>query len=93
VKKLTADADATYTPRADGRIVRDSATLTSDRKVTLLTTNVTDGHKIELSRRGASGGHNRSVYQADGSTLIANVADNQNAAFVYDATAALWFQL
>ena len=66
VKKLTTDADATYTPRADGRIVRDSATLTADRKLTLLTTNVTDGHKIEFSRRGSSGGHNRGVYQADG---------------------------
>ena len=92
VKKLTADADATYTPRADGRIVRDGAALTADRKLTLATTNVTDGHKVELSRRGASGGHNRGVYQADGTTLIANLADNASGDFVYDGTAALWFQ-
>jgi hypothetical protein len=92
VKKLTADADATYTPRADGRIVRDSAALTADRKLTLAATNVTDGHKVEVSRRGSSGGHNRSVYQADGTTLIASLADNASADFVYDGTAALWFQ-
>jgi hypothetical protein len=92
VKKLTSNADATYTPRADGRIVRDSAALSADRKLTLLTTNVTDGHKIEFSRRGSSGGHNRGVYQADGTTLIANIADNTSADFIYDATAALWFQ-
>jgi hypothetical protein len=92
VKKLTADADATYTPRADGRIVRDSAALTADRKLTLAITNVTDGYKIEFSRRGSSGSHNRAVYQADGTTLIANIADNMSADFIYDATAALWFQ-
>ncbi|MBV8977073.1 MAG: DUF2793 domain-containing protein [Alphaproteobacteria bacterium] len=92
VRKLTTDADATYTPRADGRIVRDSAALSADRKLTLATTNVTDGHKVEVSRRGASGGHNRSVYQSDGTTLIATLADNANADFIYDATAALWFQ-
>ena len=93
VKKLSTDADATYTPRADGRIIRDIAGLTADRKLTLLTTNVTDGHKLELSRRGSSGGHNRAVYQADGTTLIVNLADNANAAFFYDAAAALWFQV
>jgi hypothetical protein len=65
----------------------------SDRKLILLATNVTDGHKVELSRRGASGGHNRGVYQADGTTLIASVADNSFAAFAYDATASLWFQM
>jgi len=92
VKKLTSDANATYTPRADGRIVRDTAALTADRKLTLATTNVTDGHKVEVSRRGSSGGKNRSVYQADGTTLIASLADNASADFVYDATAALWFQ-
>ncbi|MEI9932806.1 MAG: hypothetical protein WDM89_20290 [Rhizomicrobium sp.] len=46
VKKLTADANATYTPRSDGRIVRDSAALTADRKLTLAITNVTDGYKV-----------------------------------------------
>jgi len=92
VKKLTADADTSYTPRADGRIVRDSATLTADRKLTLATTNVTDGHKAEVSRRGSSGGFNRKIYQADGTTLIVSLADNQAADFIYDATAALWFQ-
>jgi hypothetical protein len=92
VKKLTTDANATYTPRADGRIVRDSAALTADRKLTLATTNVTDGHKVDVSRRGSSGGHNRGVYQADGTTLIVNIADNASADFIYDATAALWFQ-
>jgi hypothetical protein len=92
VKKLTADADATYTPRADGRILRDSAMLTADRKLTLATTNVTDGHKVELSRRGSSGGFNRKIYQADGTTLIVSLADNTSADFIYDATAALWFQ-
>lgn len=92
VKKLTSNADASYTPRADGRIVRDTAALTADRKLTLLTTNVTDGHKVEVSRRGSSGGHNRGVYQADGTTLIVNVADNASADFIYDAVAALWFQ-
>jgi hypothetical protein len=92
VKKLTTDADASYTPRADGRIVRDSAMLTADRKLTLLTTNVTDGHKVEFSRRGSSGGHNRAVYQADGTTLITNVADSASADFIYDAAATLWFQ-
>ena len=92
VKKLTADADATYTPRADGRIIRDSATLTTDRKLALATSNVTDGHKVEVSRRGSSGGFNRKVYQADGTTLIVSLADNQAADFIYDATASLWFQ-
>ncbi len=92
VKKFTSNADATYTPRADGRIVRDSAALTADRKLTLLTTNITDGYKVEVSRRGSSGGHNRGVYQADGTTLIVNIADNASADFIYDATAALWFQ-
>jgi len=92
VKKLTADADTTYTPRADGRIVRDSAALTADRKLTLAATNVTDGHKAEVSRRGSSGGHNRGVYQADGTTLIASLADNASGDFVYDAVAGLWFQ-
>lgn len=92
VKKLTADADATYTPRADGRILRDSAALTADRKLTLAATNVTDGHKVEVSRRGSSGGHNRAVYQADGTTLIANIADNASGDFVYDVVAGLWFQ-
>jgi hypothetical protein len=92
VKKLTSDADATNTPRADGRIVRDSATLTANRKLTLLTTNVTDGYKIELSRRGSSGGKTRDVTQADGTTLIASIADNASADFIYDAVAALWFQ-
>jgi len=92
VKKITGDADATYTPRADGRIVRDSATLTVNRKLTLLTTNVTDGHNVELSRRGSSGGKTRDVYQADGTTLIASIPDNASADFIYDAIAALWFQ-
>jgi len=92
VKKLTADADATYTPRADGRIVRDSASLTADRKLVLSATNVTDGHKVDFSRRGSSGGHNRAVTQADGTTLIANVADNASADFIYDGTAGAWFQ-
>ena len=92
VRKLTSDADATYTPRADARILRDSATLTANRKLTLLTTNATDGHKIDLSRRGSSGGKTRDVYQADGTILIANIADNASADFIYDATAALWFQ-
>ncbi len=92
VKKLTSNADATYTPRADGRIVRDSAALTADRKLTLLTTNVTDGHRVEISRRGSSGGHNRGVYQSDGTTLIANIADNASADFIYDSVAGAWFQ-
>lgn len=92
VKKLTTDADLTYTPRLDGRIVRDTATLTVDRKLTLLITNVTDGHKVEVSRRGSAGGHNRAVYQANGTTLIVNLADNTSADFIYDAVAALWFQ-
>lgn len=90
--KLTTDANATYTPRASGRIVRDSAALTADRKLTLATTNVSDGHKVDVSRRGSSGGHNRGVYQADGTTLIVNLTDNTSADFIYDATAALWFQ-
>jgi hypothetical protein len=93
VKKLTTDADATYVPRADGRIVRDSATLTADRKLVLLTANVTDGHKIEFTRRGSGGGRNRAVYQADGTTLIANIGDNASSAFVYDGAASLWFQM
>jgi hypothetical protein len=92
VKKLTADANASYTPRLDGRIVRDSAALTANRKLTLATTNVTDGHKIELSRRGSSGGKTRDVYQADGTTLIASIADNASADFIYDAVAGAWFQ-
>lgn len=92
LKKLTTDANATYTPRADGRIVRDTAALTADRKLILAITNVTDGHKVDVSRRGSSGGHNRGVYQADGTTLIVNLADNTSADFIYDAAAALWFQ-
>lgn len=92
LKKLTADADATYTPRADGRIVRDSAALTANRKLTLATTNVSDGHHCEVTRRGSSGGKTRDVYQADGTTLIVSLADNTSADFVYDAVAALWFQ-
>ena len=93
LKRLTTDADATYTPRADGRILRDLAALTADRKLTLATTNVTDGQKVEISRRGSTGGHNRNVYQADGTTLIVALADNTSAGIVYDATAALWFQI
>ncbi|HTT97776.1 MAG TPA: DUF2793 domain-containing protein [Rhizomicrobium sp.] len=92
VKKLTTDADATYTPRAEGRIVRDSAALTANRKLILLATNVTDGHKVEISRRGSSGGKTRDIYQADGTTLIASIVDNASADFIYDATAVLWFQ-
>jgi hypothetical protein len=92
VRKLTADADAAYTPRIDGRIVRDSAALTANRKLVLLTSNVTDGHKVELSRRGSSGGKTRDVYQADGTTVIVSVADNASADFIYDAAATLWFQ-
>ena len=92
IKHLTG-ADSTYTPRADGRIVRDNVALAADHGLTLLTTNVTDGHKMELHRRGSSGGFNRKVYQADGTTLIASVADNGNATFVYDATATLWYQV
>ncbi len=30
--------------------------------------------------------------QNDGTTLIANVADNASADFIWNATAALWFQ-
>ncbi len=92
LKRLTTDANATYTPRADGRIVRDVAALTANRKLTLAATNVTDGHRVELSRRGSSGGKTRDVYQADGTTLIASIADNAAADFIYDGTAALWFQ-
>ncbi len=92
VKKLTTAANATYTPRIDGRVIRDTATLAADKSLTLLTTNVTDGHKVELSRRGSSGGFNRQVYQADGVTLIANVADNASADFIYDGVVGLWFQ-
>ena len=93
IKKLTTDADATYTPRADGRIIRDSATLTTDRKLSLLATNATDGHKIDVTRRGSSGGFNRKIYQADGTTLISTINDNASASFVYDSSSALWFQL
>ena len=93
VKRLTTDTDGNYTPRADGRIVRDSATLSTDRKFTLLTTGATDGHKVEFSRRGSSGGFNRKIYQSDGTTLIANLADNTAAAFVFDASVSLWFQI
>ena len=92
VKRLTSDADASYIPRADGRILRDLAALTADRKLTLSTTNVSDGHVVQLSRRGSSGGFNRKVYQADGTTLIASLADNTCADFIYDAVAAAWFQ-
>jgi hypothetical protein len=92
VTKLTTDANATYTPRADGRIIRDSATLTANRKLTLSTTNVTVGHRVEVSRRGSSGGKTRDVYQADGTTLIVSLADNTSADFIYDSVAALWFQ-
>jgi hypothetical protein len=92
LKRLTTDADATYTPRTDGRIIRDLATLTADRKLTLATTNVTDGHKVEITRRGSSGGHVRNVYQADGMTLIVALADNTIADINDDAAAALWFQ-
>jgi hypothetical protein len=72
--------------------VRDVAALTANRKLVLSTSNVTDGHKLELSRRGSSGGHSRQVYQADGTTLIVAVADNANADFIYDAAAGAWFQ-
>ncbi|HVV66255.1 MAG TPA: DUF2793 domain-containing protein [Rhizomicrobium sp.] len=92
VRRLAADADATYTPRLDGRIVRDVAALTANRKLVLSTSNVTDGHKLELSRRGSSGGHSRQVYQADGTTLIASLVDNASADFIYDAAAGAWFQ-
>ncbi|MBV9989664.1 MAG: DUF2793 domain-containing protein [Alphaproteobacteria bacterium] len=92
VKRLTTDANATYAPRADGRILRDVAALTANRKLTLAATNVTDGHRMELSRRGSSGARTRDVYQADGTTLIASIADGAAADFIYDGTAALWFQ-
>ncbi|HWA91802.1 MAG TPA: DUF2793 domain-containing protein [Rhizomicrobium sp.] len=92
LKKLTADANSTYTPRVDGRIVRDSAALTANRKLTLSAANVTDGHKVEVSRRGSSGGKTRDVYQSDGTTLIVSLADNASADFVYDGVAGAWFQ-
>jgi hypothetical protein len=92
VKKLTVDADATYLPRIDGRIVRDSAVLSADRKLVLSTSNATDGYKVEVSRRGSSGAFNRAVYQADGTTLIATLEDNASADFVFDAAESLWFQ-
>lgn len=92
VRRLTTNENATYTPRLDGRIIRDVATLTTDRNLTLSTTNVTAGHKVEVSRRGASGGFLRRVYQADGTTLIADLADNAAADFIYDGTAGAWFE-
>lgn len=92
LKRLTTDANITYTPVADGRIIRDLAALTANRKLTMAITNVTDGHEALVTRRGSSGGFTRDVYQADGTTLIVSIADNANARIIYDATAALWFQ-
>jgi hypothetical protein len=90
--RRTSPPGSPYTLRADGRIVRDTAVLTAAHKLTLSTTNVTDGHKVEVTRRGSSGGFTRGIYQADGTTLIVSLADNASADFIYDASAALWFQ-
>ena len=92
VLRLTTDADATYTPYVNGRQIRDLAATTADRKLTLLTTSIVDGAMVTVSRAGSSGGHNRNVYQADGSTLIKAIPDSGWAMFTYDATAALWYE-
>jgi hypothetical protein len=91
VRTLNADADTSYAPRLDGRIVRDAAALTADRALTL--SNATDGYRIDVTRRTSSGGRVRNIYQQDGTTLIAALADGTSASFVYDATGGAWFQL
>jgi hypothetical protein len=91
VRTLSTDADASYAPRLDGRIVRDTAALTADRALTL--SNATDGYRIDVTRRNSSGGHLRNVTQQDGTTVIAALADGASAAFIYDATSGAWFQL
>jgi len=97
VTKLTTDANHSYAPYIEGRQFHDSAALTSDRKLILVTTNangvaIPDGHRVRLSRKGSSGSHNRAVYQADGTTLIVNVADSGLAAFTWSLADALWYQ-
>jgi hypothetical protein len=86
------DADATNTPMTSGRSVWDRGALTADRKLILANTNASDGYDVMLSRFGSTGGHNRKVYQADTTTLIATVADGGSAKFEYDVINSLWAQ-
>lgn len=97
VTKLTTDANHSYAPYAEGRQFHDTAALTADRKLVLITASasgvaIPDGHTVHVSRHGSSGGHNRAVYQADGTTLIANVADSATSAFTWSAVDVLWYQ-
>jgi hypothetical protein len=95
VTTLTA-ADHTFAPYSDGRTFRDTVTLTGDQKLILATSSgavsVPDGYTVKLSRTGSSGGHNRKVYQSDGSTLILSVVDGASASFTYSTAATAWFQ-
>jgi hypothetical protein len=86
---LNSDANASFTPIYPINRIRDKANITADRKLTLAAAN--DAQCVIVARNGSAGGHNRGVYQADGSTLIKNVADSFTGTFVYDINAALWF--
>lgn len=90
VQRLTSDADATFTPISSGSRVRDTSTLTAERKLTLASTNRSDGQECWYARTG-SGNFARAVYQSDGSTLIKRMPPNSWAIFIYDSTAALWY--
>ncbi len=83
--RFTADALQNVTPVSVNTWVRDLAALTADRGTNLVTTTSQTGFSVTISRNGSSGGHNRKVFQNDGTTLIKAIPDNFYATFVYDA--------
>lgn len=85
-----ANVSTTYTPYVNGSVVLDTGALTNNRNLTLSNTGATGGYTVTLIRTGSSGGFNRAVYQADGTTLIANVSDGTSAIFVFNPNTSLW---
>lgn len=88
--KTLANSSVTYTPQVDGSLVFDTGALTNTRNLTLSNTGATAGFEVKVVRTGSSGGFNRGVYQADGTTLIANIADGATATFAFNANTSLW---
>ncbi|HWY14444.1 MAG TPA: hypothetical protein VNX86_04800 [Rhizomicrobium sp.] len=91
LQRCTTDADQVIAPASPVTLVRDTAALTADRKLTLQAGSAFSGMSVELSRNGSAGGFNRNVYQTGGLTLIKDVPDNYGATFVWDDEAALWY--
>jgi hypothetical protein len=90
--KTLANVSSSYTPNVDGSVIFDTGALTNNRNLTLSNTNATAGYTVTLIRRGSSGGFSRNVFQADGTTSIASIADGASADFVFNATTSLWVQ-